>query len=194
MINKTIKKGVTLVEIITATLILAGTMIPIANLMGYGAKATMKDARRIAAIQILDKTMRQLLAEDFKVFKENSLTNADTPTTWDVPICDGRIKLGEVYSNPTPTNPQNGFKYNVTLTTKFVPVTFSYKPIKVHDEGFNEAKPMPSNFEDTNDSISSDKDIVELTLTVSYEEHNKSKTPIALPANSYRANFLRSSR
>ena len=51
--EKFLKRGITLIEIVMAMLIMASVMIPVASIMGYGGRATVKDARRIAAIQLL---------------------------------------------------------------------------------------------------------------------------------------------
>ncbi|HOY65723.1 MAG TPA: prepilin-type N-terminal cleavage/methylation domain-containing protein, partial [Candidatus Ozemobacteraceae bacterium] len=59
-------RGVTLIEIMLALFILASAMIPIASLMGYGGKATLKDNRHIVGIQVLQQTATLLLQAPYR--------------------------------------------------------------------------------------------------------------------------------
>lgn len=181
-------KGITLIEITIATLILASVVVPISSLMGFGGKATTKDAKRIAAIQILDKTMRQILAQPFS---EIANITKKTETKHNSNICDNKILLGTVYSEVNPGKSGNGFKFDVELRTIFKPVSFSYKPIEVWKEGFDEKKPKLKYFGNT-ETISLDKSVIELKLIVKWEE-NKNKVTNSISAKSYMADLSRKS-
>lgn len=110
-----INRGVTLLEIMMALLIMSSAMIPIASLMGYGGRATSKDARRIVAIQTLEKTLRQLLVEPYD----------EIPTGKALKKKFNNVELGTIV---TPA----GYQYEVELDSSYVsPVNFSYQPVKV---------------------------------------------------------------
>lgn len=182
-------KGVTLIEITVATLILAGVMIPISSLMGFGSKATIKDAKRIAAIQILDKTMRQILAEPYE---ELAKITKSTEFLLDGPICDKRIALGTVYAEANPGKTGNGFEYNVELRTIYKPVTFKYKPVEVWQENFDDKRPKLSFF-GKDETITLNNSVIELKLVVKWKEklNGKNEVESSVSAKSYRANFSR---
>ncbi|MDD2624087.1 MAG: hypothetical protein PHQ02_04635 [Candidatus Riflebacteria bacterium] len=165
------REGITLPEIIVATLILCLAMIPIAGLMGYGGKATLKDARRITAIQMLDKTMRSLLSEPFN----------EIPRGNNIVKSFNNISLGDVKAS-------NGVTYSVKLTSQYMTTSFDYKPVNVHTATFNEASPKPADFASV-ESLTLTDSILRLSLTISWTEE-KSKV-VQVSALTYRANFSR---
>ncbi len=124
------ESGVTLLEIMMSLLIMTSVMIPVASLMGYGGRATSKDARRIAALQILEKTLRQLLNEPFDQITIGAAIKKSF----------NKVELGTIIG-------PSGFSYEVQLASRFVsPVNFSYQNVKVNLPAFDPEKPKSTDF------------------------------------------------
>lgn len=164
--------GVTLIEIVIALLIMTSAMIPIASLMGYGGRATSKDARRIVAIQTLEKTLKQLLQEPF----------TQIPVGDAVKTSFNGVDLGKI---KTPS----GYEYDVELKSKYVsPVSFSYQNVKVNLPSFKPDDPAAGDFDDA-EALSLSDCVLELTVKVSWKEQQT--LPVEVSAMTYRANFQR---
>ncbi|GAB4278169.1 MAG: hypothetical protein Kow0029_21350 [Candidatus Rifleibacteriota bacterium] len=166
------RKAVTLIEIMLALLIMAGAMIPIASLMGYGGKATSKDARRIAAIQILDKTLRQILQEPF----------ADIPVGKNIQVPFKNVRLGAVKS-------EQGQNYTVILNSSFVnPTNFAYCGVNVNRPSFKGDNPVAADFLAAETLTLSDV-VLRVEVTVQWVEQGN--LPVSVSAVTFRANFKR---
>ncbi len=164
--------GVTLLEIMIALLIMTSAMIPVASLMGYGGRATSKDARRIVAIQTLDKTLRQLLNEPF----------AEIPVGAGIKKTFNKVELGAIKT-------QAGYGYDVELSSRYIsPVTFSYQSVKVNLPSFKPDAPLASDFAPT-ETISLTNCIIELIVKVSWKEQQNLTVDVS--AMTYRANYHR---
>jgi len=124
------RSGLTLLEIMFATLILAFALIPISGLLGTGTKATSKDYRMIEAVQILEKTANNLILQPFlDVPVGNGITTYATPP----------LKLGTVTG-------KYGTNYTVSMDCENVAVSFTARPVNVSAAGFSEADPRESDF------------------------------------------------
>ncbi len=167
-----INRGVTLLEIMMALLIMASAMIPIASLMGYGGRATSKDARRIVAMQTLEKTLRQLLVEPYD----------EIPTGKALKKKFNNVELGTIV---TPA----GYQYEVELDSSYVsPVSFSYKPVKVNLPAFKADNPKDTDFAPA-ETLSLTDCVLELQVKVTWKEQQN--LDVAVSAMTYRANFQR---
>lgn len=166
--------GLTLLEIMFAMLILAGAMIPVASLMGYGGRATGKDARRIAGIHILQKTVQQLLKEPFE----------DIPLGNNLETSFNEVSLGNVVS-------EQGNTYKVILSSQYVnPATFNYRGINVNRSGFDEGNPLATDFLAAKNLVLNDV-VIKLELKVEWLEQKD--LPVSVSAVTYRADFERRS-
>lgn len=164
--------GVTLLEIMMALLIMTTAMIPIASLMGYGGRATSKDARRIVAIQTLEKTLRQLLNEPF----------AEIPVGNALKTSFNKVELGTIVASA-------GYQYDVELSSRYVsPVNFSYQNVKVNLPSFKPDDPKATDFAPP-EALSLTNCILELTVKVSWKEQQTVTVDVA--AMTYRADFHR---
>lgn len=170
--NKTFKRGTTLLEIMIALFIMAAAMIPIASIMGYGGRATSKDSRRIVAIQLLDKTLRQLLQEPFD----------QIPVGANVQASFNGVRLGNVVSD-------QGESYAVTLNSQYEnPVNFSYCGLDVNRPTFQGDNPIADDFLPV--EVLALNDVV-LRLEVTVQWNEQTNLPVSVSAITYRANFQR---
>ncbi len=164
--------GVTLLEIMMALLIMTTAMIPIASLMGYGGRATSKDARRIVAIQTLEKTLKQLLNEPF----------AEIPIGDALKTTFNKVELGKIVTSA-------GYQYDVELKSRYVsPVNFSYQNVKVNLPSFKPDNPQATDFAPA-ETLSLTNCILELTVKVSWKEQQTLTVDVS--AMTYRADFHR---
>ena len=165
-------RGVTLMEIMLSLLIMAAAMIPISSLMGYGGRATSKDARRIVAIQTLERTLRQLLNEPF----------AEIPLGDAVKKSFNQVNLGTV------TAPA-GYQYEVELKSRYIsPLNLSYQNVKVNLPAFKADNPQATDFAAA-ETLSLTNCVLELTVKVSWKEQQT--LDVDVQALTYRANFQR---
>lgn len=170
--KKLLKRGVTLIEIIIALLIMTSVMIPISSIMGYGGSATLKDARRIAAMQLLDKTMRVLLQEDF----------ATIPVGNNLQASFGAVILG-------PVTAETGTTYSVILDSQFIsPVNFAFQNVNVNSPAFKTDEPVAADFL-TAENLSLTNCVMQVRITVRWMEQQN--LPVEVSAISYRADFTR---
>ncbi len=166
------KTGVTLVEIVIALLIMTSVMIPIASIMGYGGRATQKDARRIVAIQLLDRTMRNILQEDF----------GPIPIGNDIIAPFGAVVLGNITS-------EEGTIYSVILNSEFIsPADFAFQGINVNSPTFKSDEPVAADFLAAED-LTLDNCIKQVRVTIRWMEQQN--LPVEVSAISYRADFTR---
>jgi hypothetical protein len=169
-----LNNGTTLLEILIALFIMATAMIPIASIMGYGGRATSKDARRIVAIQLLDKTLRQLLQQSFD----------DIPVAKNVQTGFNGIRLGDVVA-------ENGETYNLRLNSEFVnPARFAYQGVDVNRPKFNGSNPVAADFTAQENLVLNDV-ILRLELLVQWNEQKD--LPVSVSAVTFRADFNRRS-
>lgn len=170
--NNREKSGTTLLEIMLALFIMAAAMIPIASVMGYGGRATSKDARRIAAIQLLDKTLRQLLQEPFD----------QIPVGNNIQAGFNSIKLGSVVSG-------QGATFTVILNSQYEnPTDFSFCGIDVNGAAFNGNNPVVADFLPA-ENLSLNNVVLRLQILVQWTEQKT--LPVSVSAITFRANFQR---
>ncbi len=149
------RRGMTLLEIMFATLILAFSLIPISGLLGSGTKATSQDYRMIEALQLLEKTANAVVQAPYKDIPiGTSLTTYATP-----PVFLGSI-IGKYNTD-----------YTVSLTSEFVPVSFQAQPVMVFSPGFIESAPRPSDF-DVLKTYNYGNLVKRLTIQVRWREPN----------------------
>ena len=151
------RSGITLIEIMIATVILATALIPIASIMGYGAKSTQKDFTTIEAIQLLEKTGNSLIQQPFASIPTGSLTSYPAPPTGFPPVV-----LGTITGRFNTT-------FSVSVDSSFFPITLAVRPVKVFTAGFNEAAPRDSDF-DTAMTESFSNQVKKLVIAVAWTE------------------------
>ncbi len=168
------KSGTTLIEIMIALFVLASAMIPIASIMGYGGRATSKDARRILAMQLLDKTLRQMLQADYD----------EIPIGKNIQNGFEGIALGDVTAGQ-----DKGFSFNISLDSEYVnPVKFKYRGVGVNRPTFKADSPVGDDFL-PEETISLNDVVIKLTVTVTWNEQQN--LPVSVSAMTYRADFQR---
>ncbi|MBF0545074.1 MAG: hypothetical protein HQM08_11595 [Candidatus Riflebacteria bacterium] len=113
--------GLSYLEIIIAVLIMTGTMIPIASMLGYGYRHSSKDYRNLAAIQLLESTLSQVLTADYDRIPTGLLVAPINTGASDLP-------LGAVASG--------GYTFNLSINVAEIPVSFYYRPINVSNPTF----------------------------------------------------------
>ncbi|MFZ5951398.1 MAG: type IV pilus modification PilV family protein [Candidatus Rifleibacteriota bacterium] len=167
-------RGTTLIEIMIALFILATAMIPIASIMGYGGRATSKDARRILAIQLLDKTLRQMLQTDYDKI----------PTGKNIQKGFEGIALGDVTSGQ-----DQGYPFNISLDSEYVnPANFKYRGVDVNRPTFKADSPVGDDFL-PEETLSLNNVVIRLTVTVTWNEQQN--LPVSVSAMTFRADFQR---
>ena len=114
------RRGVTLVELMLALLILAGVTLSVSSLMSYGHRSTQKDFRQVIALQMLTDRMNQLLNVSYA-----SLSASITGSA-----ISNAVVAGVDLLTVTPSQAQQT-PYTFTLNLTRVPVTFGVQPIDV---------------------------------------------------------------
>jgi len=127
------EKGVTLLEILVATMILAFAMIPIAGVLGYGHTGTKKDFRRVEAIHLAETAMNEALKLPYAQLQ----TGAHT-----APLVagSGTVVLGTV------TTPQNN-SYDLSLQVTDEAISFEYQPVDLNDAAYASSTPTTWQFQ-----------------------------------------------
>lgn len=177
-------RGVTLLEILMATMILAFAMIPIAGIIGYGHAGTRKDFRRVEAIHLAESAMNEAL----------KLPYSQIPTgTHNTPLAaaSGTVTLGAV------TTPQNS-TYTLSLVVADEPISFEYQPVDLNDPAYASSTPStwqflaPVNTSAIFDGSSAKRPIMlkRLSMTVTWTEAGGS-TPPGIQLVSMKANLER---
>ena len=137
------RSGMTLLEILLATVIMALAMIPVSGLMGYGARATTRDHQEIECIQLLEKNGNLLLKRDYR----------------QIPV--GNNQLLETVSG------RWGRSFRVFLNCQEIATTtFSYNSIQVNLAGFDENNPRVADFNSTPETISLPNCVKQLNIRV----------------------------
>ncbi|OGK09027.1 MAG: hypothetical protein A2W80_06765 [Candidatus Riflebacteria bacterium GWC2_50_8] len=147
-------KGFTLTEIIFSVLILAGTMIPIAAMMGQGFEGTRRDQRQIVAIQLCQARLNQALAVPFDDLVSSTASIAS----------GGQVilPLGDVE--------QENFTFNVSLRVVDRGVTYSYLPVDVNVANYAVDDPTTWVF-GTAETLTINADVAKIaTIVVSWME------------------------
>jgi len=130
-------RGVTLVELMLAMLILAGVTLSVSGLMSYGHRTTQKDFRQVIALQMLTDRMNQLLIVPYASLSA-ALTNS--PQTFSNTTVAGVDLLTTI-----PTQAQQT-AYTFTLVLTRIPVTFGVQPIDVAVSSPDFVKDQPSSW------------------------------------------------
>lgn len=127
--------GITLIEIMIATIILATALIPVCSIMGYGAKTTQKDFVTIEAIQLLEKTGNALVQQPFQFIPTGTLTSYPAPPAGFPPVVLGTV-TGRFNT-----------AFAVSVDSSLLPISLAVRPVKVFTAGFNESAPRNSDFD-----------------------------------------------
>ncbi len=123
-------RGFTLTEIMFSVLILAGTMIPIAAMMGQGFEGTRRDQRQIVAIQLCQARLNQALSVPF-----DALVSSNTNIASNGQII---LPLGDVVLE--------NFNFNVSLRVVERGVSYSYRSVDVNAADYAVDNPATWNF------------------------------------------------
>lgn len=155
-----LNNGFSLIEIIFSVLILAGTMIPIAGMMGYGFEGTKRDQRQITAIQLCQSRLNQAMSVSF-----DALVNSNTTIASGGQVL---LTLGDVTQGNT--------SYNVSLQVVNRPVSYRYAPVDVNSPGYLVDTPSTWVFQapillDINDNAAKTA-----TIIVSWIDHGKQQS------------------
>ncbi|OQA07115.1 MAG: hypothetical protein BWY66_01527 [bacterium ADurb.Bin374] len=132
-IHRSAKQGVTLLEILIATMILAFAMIPIAGVLGYGHAGTRKDFRRVEAIHLAETAMNEAL----KLPYAQLVTGAHVSS---LVAGSGTVALGTV------TTSQNN-SYDLSLQVTDEPISFEYQPVDLNDAAYASSTPTTWQFQ-----------------------------------------------
>ncbi len=103
-----------------SALILAGTMIPIAAMMGQGFEGTRRDQRQIVAIQLCQARLNQALSIPFDTLLSSNVNIASA----------GQILL------PLGDVELENFIFNVSLRVVERGVSYSYRQVDVNADGY----------------------------------------------------------
>ncbi|NLF96608.1 MAG: hypothetical protein GX569_07710 [Candidatus Riflebacteria bacterium] len=117
------KNGITLTEIMLATILMAVAILPIVGIFSQGHKLTQKDMRRIDAIHLAESSMNKLLKLPYDQVPVGTLNN-------NLVAASGTIALGNVKGEGNAT-------YTISLTVSNYPVTFAYHPVDLNDASYN---------------------------------------------------------
>lgn len=119
------ESGFTLTEIIFSVLILAGTMIPIAAMMGQGFEGTRRDQRQIVAIQLCQARLNQALAVSFDALVSS---NASIASAGQVILPLGDVEI-------------ENFTFNVSLRVVERGVSYSFREVNVNAANYTVEDP-----------------------------------------------------
>lgn len=123
------RRGLTLTEVLLATIILAMCMIPIASLIGFGYRGTTKDFRHITAIHLTEGTLNQVMAASYTRIVATGGSYSGTS----INLGDSTIPLGTIATA--------GANYSVRLRVDEIDAEFGYQPILVQQPGFVASNP-----------------------------------------------------
>ncbi|MBF0407620.1 MAG: prepilin-type N-terminal cleavage/methylation domain-containing protein [Candidatus Riflebacteria bacterium] len=152
------EKGVSLIEILIAALILALASLPIAGMIGFGHAGTQKDHRYTNAIQILDETMNRIAGLPYK--KLFDLSTAGKVTLKDDTLT---LDLGSVS--------RSGYAYTVTATLERKTLDFSYRRIDLQaSPNYDPTKPLTWIFENSVKNLNVSDKIIGIYVVVSWTE------------------------
>jgi len=165
-------RGFTLTEIIFSVLILAGTMIPIAALMGRGYDGTRRDQRQIFAIQLCQARLNQAMSLPF-----DKLVDA----TSDI-FHDGELLL------PLGDTDLENYTFNVRLDVEERGVSFPYQSVDINVVDYDVEKPETWVFQAQQSlDIASTGNVAKLvSVVVSWPER---ETLLEVKLSTFRANL-----
>ncbi|MBP7632724.1 hypothetical protein KBA41_01040 [Candidatus Ozemobacteraceae bacterium] len=89
------RRGISLIEIMLATLIMAFAMFPIAGMMGYGIKGNQKDFRGIQAIQLAEAKLNKIMVLDFAQLPNGSEITTDITSGAQILVPLGSETIGQ---------------------------------------------------------------------------------------------------
>lgn len=163
-------RGFTLTEIIFSVLILAGTMIPIAAMMGKGFEGTSRDQRQIVAIQLCQARLNQAMVVPFN---DLIASTADIATGGQILLSLGDVVLEK-------------FTFNVRLDVTDRGVAYSYLPVDVNDPGYAVDSPGSWKFGPV-ETLNIGANVAKIaTIVVSWTEHGTLQN---VEMSTYKANL-----
>ncbi len=117
------RRGLTLTEILLATMIMAFAMLPTLGILGRGHLGTKQDFRRIEAIHFAETTMNEALKLPYRQLPVGNHTSTLTSAS-------GSVPLGSLVS-------AQGYTFDAALSVTNFPVTFSYQPVDLNRADFD---------------------------------------------------------
>lgn len=93
--SRSSQRGISLIEIMLATLIMAFAMFPVAGMMGYGIKGNQKDFRAIQAIQLAEAKLNKIMVLDFAQLPNGTNISADITSGTQVLVPLGSETIGQ---------------------------------------------------------------------------------------------------
>jgi len=120
---QSLRNGITLTEIMLATILMAVAILPIVGVFSQGHRLTQKDMRRISAIHLAESTMNKLLKLPYDQVPTGTRTN-------NLAAASGTVPLGAVAGEANAT-------YTISLTVSDYPVTFAYHPVDLNEASYN---------------------------------------------------------
>ena len=169
------KSGITLTEIMLATILMAVAILPIVGVFSQGHKMTQKDMRRIEAVHFAESAMNKLLKLPFDQVPTGTQSS-------NLEAASGTVPLGDVKGTSDTT-------YAVQLVVSNYPITFAYHPVDLNDPGYDPEKSETWKFlaETTDGAVFDGSNkyrpimVKQYDVSVSWTESNGVKpTPIAL--------------
>ncbi|MBI3037466.1 hypothetical protein HYY75_00245 [bacterium] len=157
-----IKRGVTLIELVLAFLILVICTLSVSSLISFGHRGTKKDFRNVVAIQLLEDRMNQVLA-----LPEKSLYAAIGGTSQT--FSSGNLLGVPVGATTTPAIAP----FNVSITLEKVNVDFWYRPLDLVNSPNYDPDPTagpPTWVFSGLTKYDCDGKVVKITTTVSWTE------------------------
>lgn len=120
-------RGVTMIEIMFAFLVMAVATLAASGLLSFGHRNTSKDFRMLAATQILTDRMNQLLEVSFATHSAE-LDPPETPKTFGPGAGNYQgIKYG-------PTSYERAGDYRVEFTLEHIPLQFQIRPFQLSSD------------------------------------------------------------
>jgi len=176
------KHGITLTEIMLATILMAVAILPVVGVFSQGHKLTQKDMRRIEAIHLAESSMNKLLKLPYNQVPNGTLTS-------NLAAASGTVPLGNVSGEGNAT-------FSISLTVSNYPVTFAYHPVDLNDPAYDIDKSETWKFlDETTDGAVFDGSgvhrpimVKQYEISVSWTEPNN-VTPPPIRVSSLKANL-----
>lgn len=169
--NTNAKSGITLTEIMLATILMAVAILPIVGVFSQGHKMTQKDMRRIDAIHVAESSMNKLLKLPFDQVPTGTHNS-------NLAAASGTVPLGNISGTGVAT-------YTVQLVVSDYPITFAYHPVDLNDSSYDPNNSETWKFlgEATDGAVFDGSDkyhpimVKQYDLTVSWTEPNNVQPP-----------------
>ncbi|MFZ2957313.1 MAG: hypothetical protein WA705_10525 [Candidatus Ozemobacteraceae bacterium] len=165
-------KGISLLEIMLATCILAFSMIPVAGMIGFGFRETQRDDRQVKAIQLCQATLNQAMGTDYS---QLTLGTAVTSISSGAAVL---VRLGAMNVE--------GATYTVRLIVADKSLSFKMQTVDVNQPGYSPATPSTWVFSAAPNISIPSNGAYQITAEVSWTEHG---VPQTVALSSFKANL-----